>query len=163
MSFKNFEKKSAQWVQAELCSSNRLDLRSKWIEEVLSEIRSKIKSSWIGNTIGIKKMEFYMVPLKNFPQKSGVRLFGKQPEWPSCLAFIPDFCSLKKHMLTWAYSALIFSKKKCFIESCDMSSSYTSRSCMHHYQIQWQLSFSLRIIKLNTEYFDDLHMVIYIK
>ena len=88
MSFKNFEKKSAQWVQAQFCSSNRLDLRSKWIEEVLSENQSKMKVSWIENTIGIEKIEFYIVLLKNYPQnylqnypqKSVGRLFGKQPE-----------------------------------------------------------------------------------
>ena len=68
MSFKNFEKKSAQWVQAELCSSNRLDLRSKWIEEVLSENQSKVTVSWIEDTIEIEKMKFYMVPLMNFLQ-----------------------------------------------------------------------------------------------
>ena len=136
MSFINFEKKSAQWVQVQLCSLNRLDLRNKWIEEVLFENQSKMKTSCNENAIGIKKIEFYMIPLKNYPQKSGVRLIGEQPEWPSSLAFVPDFCSLKKDVLSWAYSVLICSMNKCVIGSCNISSSDTSRSCMYHYQIQ---------------------------
>ena len=100
-----------QWVQAQLCGSNRLDLRSKWIEELLFENQSK-KTNWNEDTIWIKKIEFYIVPLKNYPRKGGVRLFGKQPEWPLSLPSIPDFCSLKKHVLSWAYSTLIFSIKK---------------------------------------------------
>ena len=78
MSFKNFEKKSAQWVQAQLCSSSHLDLRSKWIEEVLFENQSKMKASWNKDTIGIKNIEFYMVASNIYQQKSGVRLFGKK-------------------------------------------------------------------------------------
>ena len=83
-------------MQAQFCSSNRLDFRREWIEEVLFEKQSKMKASWNEDTIGIKKIEFCMVLLKNYSQKSGVRLIGKQPEWPSSLAFIPDFCRLKK-------------------------------------------------------------------
>ena len=66
-------------MQAQLCSSNRLDLRSKWIKEVLFENQSEIKASWNEDTIGIKKIEFYMVLLNIYQQKSGVRLFGKKP------------------------------------------------------------------------------------
>ena len=44
----------------------------------------------------IERTEFCMMPLNNYPQESGVRLFRKQPEYPSCLVFIMDFCSLKK-------------------------------------------------------------------
>ena len=51
-----------QQVQAQLCSSNRLDLRNKWIEEVLFENQSKMKTSWNEEAIGIKKIEFYMIP-----------------------------------------------------------------------------------------------------
>ena len=59
MSFKNFFKESAQGVQAQLCSSNCLDLRSKRIEEVLFENQSKIKTSINEDAIGIKKIILY--------------------------------------------------------------------------------------------------------
>ena len=87
-------------MQAQLCSFNRLDLRSKWTEDVLFENQSKIKASWSEDIIRIEKKEFCMVLLKNYPQESGVRIFRKQPEYPSCLVFIMDFCSLKKHVLS---------------------------------------------------------------
>ena len=59
MSFKNFEKKSVQWVQAQLCSLNSLDLRNKWINEVLFENQSKIKTSINEDAIGIKNIILY--------------------------------------------------------------------------------------------------------
>jgi len=59
MSFKHFEKKSLQKVQAQLFSSNHLDLRSEWIQEVLFENQSKRKASWNGDTIGIKMIVLY--------------------------------------------------------------------------------------------------------
>ena len=91
-------------MQVQLCSSSRLDLRSKWVEEVLFENKSKMKASWNEDTIGIKKIVFYIEPLKNYPQKSVGRLLGKQPEQPSSLAHIPDFCSPKKCALMKIFS-----------------------------------------------------------
>ena len=45
VSFENCEKKSTHRVQAQRCSSNRLDLRSKWREEVLFENRRDVRAS----------------------------------------------------------------------------------------------------------------------
>ena len=127
MSFKEFEKKVRQWVQAQLCSSNRLDLRSKWIEEVLFENKSKMKASWNEDTIGIKKIFLYGTILELSTEK-----WCKTCWDPARVALkpglYPAFLQSKKHVLSWVYLALILSIKKCFIESCDMSSSDTSRS-----------------------------------
>ena len=74
------------------------------MEEVLFENQNEMKVCCNKDTIGIKETELYIVPLKNYPQKSVGRLLGKQPEQPSSLAHIPDFCSPKKCALMKIFS-----------------------------------------------------------